>query len=500
MSVNFKPALRIALVSAFMTPMIAGAVTPAPSDTLYGGGATLPAIGYVGNSWLTNDGTHVNNPQLRLTNPAGLGSLFGAFTAATPPASTHLTNYPNVSYCQTGSGGGRKIFYGLTGFAANQACGDYTTSNKNGFSAPNAEPNFAASDAPLSASEYNQFITNKGATHAEPVQIPEIAGAIGVIYANSDTAVSSKINLTESQICQIFKGTINNWNQISPSFQNKAIKLVYRSDDSGTSFNFTNHLSKVCPSAFPTAVSGISTQSTFVNIYPGATAPTGAIGGSGNGGVVQAVQTTDGSIGYAEIQDAVERGNLAGSKVNYATVSIRPDVATVKGGAPGITYKKLDPTSLSNTFKIPAGGVLTDMVITGNDSNGRPVLASIASATSPSVTPPQAGCLFVAAPDAVATAATKTYTKTNSFGTTTYDDYLLYPIVAPTYLLAYNTGNGANTAGVQGLMTAGLTAAIKNTVSTIGKNSATGNVATGFAYLTGLPSGIAGTVKGCIKN
>jgi len=391
MSVKFKPAVKAALTAAFFAPIVASAGTPAA--TLYGGGATLPQIAYVGESWIVcpaggtdsagvacTPGAQVAPNLERLTVSADAGSLFGQYTIyRVPPTSSGETHFPTISYCAIGSGGGRKVFYGASGFVASQACGDYTTSSKNGFSGANAEPNFAASDAPLSGSEYTSFRTNKAATRTEPVQIPEIAGGIAVVFANSD--VTSTFNLTESQVCQIWKGTISNWNQINTSYPSKAIKLVYRSDDSGTSFNFSNHLSKVCPTAIPTTVSGFSTQSTFVNTYPSATPPTGAIGASGNGAIVTAVQANDGSIGYAEVEDAV-CSQHAGRQQDPLHHGLDP--AGYRGGQndhPGVTFKKWDPTLLGNRFNVPTGGFLTDQVITGNDANGRPTLASITTAT-----------------------------------------------------------------------------------------------------------------------
>jgi ABC-type phosphate transport system substrate-binding protein len=393
------------------------------------------------------------------------------------------------------------VFIGTTGNLANNACGDYTTSNKNGFSGVAAEPNFAASDAPMSGSEYSTFITNKHVAHTEPVQVPSIAGAIAVVY--NQAGQSGTLNLTESQICQIFSGAINDWHQLNSAIASPApITLVYRSDSSGTSFNFSNHLSYVCPTAVPNAVTGFSTQSTFAGAFPGGTPVTGSQTGSGNGGVVSQVQAIAGSIGYAEVEDAILRGNFTtNNAVKFASVSIQPDTK-ITNGHPGVTYHKWLPTSMANRFTIPAGGILTDQVITTNNSAGRPQVDTITNAAG--APPPQSGCMYLADPNAIATAPTKQYTKTSATTglSTTYNEYKSYPIVAVTYLLAYNTGNGDDTNNMKSLMTmaySGSGANNYNGVSRVGLNAATGNVGTGFAYLTGLPTGFPNLVKACIK-
>jgi len=506
MSVKFTPAVKAVIAAAVFAPLVAAAATP--STTLYGGGGTLAQVAYTGDSWLSTNGTTVNNPQLRLTDPADLGSLFGQFTATTPPKSLEETSYPAISYCAIGSGGGRGVFYGASGDLASNACGNYTATNKNGFSGTGDEPNFAGSDAPLASSEYTEFLTNKGSSntegpnHTEPVQIPVIAGAIAMAYNNSD--ITTQINLTESQICQVWSGAINNWDQLG-SYPSRPIVLVYRSDNSGTAFNFSNHLSTVCPTAVPTAVTGFSTQSVFNLAFPGSTSttvvtPAGSVAESGNGGIVTEVNATDGAIGFAEVADAVARIKYAGATVQFATVSIQPDVAALKGGAPGVTYHKWNPTSLGNRFTLPTGSVVADSVITGNNANGQPIVETVAAATGSA--PPVPGCLFIVNPASIATAPTKQYSKVNKVGTTTYTEYKSYPIMAATYLLAYNTGNGADSMNIGELLASAYTgsgADDYNGVTTVGNNSTTGLVSAGYAYLSGVPAAFATTIKGCVK-
>ena len=461
---NVKLTHAAALAAALLVPAVAGA---AASTTLYGGGATLPANAYVGDSWLTDDGMTTNIPVRNLTNPADAGSLFGAWTAAG-------TGRPSVSYCQTGSGTGRKVLIGTN--LASGTCPNVGGGTPTGFAALDDDGNFSATDAPLSATEYNTFLTNKP-DRGEPVQIPSLAGAIAIVYNNSN--VPTQLHLTESQICQIFAGTITNWQDIKPSYGNIAIKVVYRDSDSGTSFNMSNHLSAVCPNAVPTGVPGWKTKGLFSSAFPNGV-PFGAIAASGNGGVVTTVVATPGSIGYAEVSDAVVRSQLDnGNKINYATVQIQPD-----GG--GFVYKKLDPVKhFKATFNVPAGGLKTDQVLSGSlDTNGRPLLQAQDPATV-------AGCLLLVDPNTIATSSTYV----TPAGATDYQDY---PIAAVTYLLGYQAGNGANTANTKSLLGSPYLKAnnFRAGVTTVGAQ-------TGFAYLNGVSGGanptIPSVLTACIK-
>src|SRR5262249_11187717 len=150
---------------------------------------------------------------------------------------------------------------------------------------------------------------------------------VAVIFNNTQAGGGITINLTESQVCRIFKGTINNWSQLG--YPSKAIKIVIRNDGSGTSFAFSNHLSKVCPdSNIGTTVTGFSTQSTFASAFPGGVSPANVINDAttaGNGGVVNKVFATDGAIGYAEIGDAINRASIdpGHPQLGYAKIKLK---------------------------------------------------------------------------------------------------------------------------------------------------------------------------------
>jgi phosphate transport system substrate-binding protein len=149
----------------------------------------------------------------------------------------------------------------------------------------NKTVDFGASDAPLSPDQFSAC--------GDCVQIPWVLGATAVMYNLSGAPAHLKI--TGPVIAGIYLGTIKKWNDPAITKLNPGANLpstditpVYRSDGSGTSYNFSDYLSKVSP-AFKSKV-GRSTQPPF---------PTG-VGARGSSGVSGVVTKTDGAIGYAD--------------------------------------------------------------------------------------------------------------------------------------------------------------------------------------------------------
>lgn len=502
---------RIAAAMAALISVPAFAATaPVAIGTIYGGGATLPIGAYVGSKWLgATDATSKRqsitstSKTLDLLNPAAVDSLFAQVTLTSPAG-----KFFKVSYCGTGSGTGRNVLRGTVD--ATGACANYDTTPA-GFAATTAEADFAGSDAPFSASEVASFgAGSRAATRIAPVQLPAVAAAIGVIFNNSDLG-NAKLNLTESQLCQVVSGAITNWNQLG--FASKPIVFVRRSDSSGTTFSFTNHLSATCPTTTPVAVTTFVTENTF----GAARVPVTSITGSGNGGVVAQVLATDGSIGYADVADGAARAALNGGGVlRVATLSIKPDVAAYVEEVPqnnldgtpkfknglrvvknvkhkAVIYTKFDPLNAKHFPASVAVSTVADQVLGSNDANGRPTLVAVTPLAG--ATP---GCIQTVAPD--------TYAKPSL---NVKGDYVQYPIIAISYLMGYNQGNSLDATGVQtpvGIDKADALRrlfsapyAISSKVKTIGKKK-------GFAGLTitagagsAAPTG-AGLVSACVLN
>jgi len=182
---------------------------------------------------------------------------------------------------------------------------------------------FGASDAPLSS---DQAAACKGC-----IQIPWSLGAVAITY--NVKGAPNKLHLTGPVLADIFMGKISSWNDPAIAKLNPGVNLpdthitpVYRSDGSGTSFAFTDWLTKVSPD-FGNNV-GTSTQPPF---------PTGT-GAEHSSGVVAAVQATDGALTYVDLAyvqandlDYALLQNAAGQYPEPGTKSV---LAAAKVGTP----------------------------------------------------------------------------------------------------------------------------------------------------------------------
>ncbi len=150
---------------------------------------------------------------------------------------------------------------------------------------------FGATDAPVKAEDLAQYGLG---------QFPVVVGGI-VPVVNIPGIEAGQIKLDGPTLADIFLGKITMWNDPKIAAMNagvnlpaKKITVVHRSDGSGTSFNFTNYLSKVS-----------NDWATKVKFGTAVEWPTG-VGGKGNEGVSQYVKQIIGSIGYVEYAYAVK--------------------------------------------------------------------------------------------------------------------------------------------------------------------------------------------------
>jgi phosphate transport system substrate-binding protein len=149
---------------------------------------------------------------------------------------------------------------------------------------------FGASDAPLTP---DQFTACNGC-----VQIPWALSATSVMY--NLPGVKNLLHMDGPTLAKIFMGQITSWDDaaikaINPgvNLPSTKISIAHRSDNSGTTFNFTDYLSSVSPSWKSTIGNGVA-----VNW------PVGS-GGRGSAGVAAIVSQTPGAIGYADIYFAI---------------------------------------------------------------------------------------------------------------------------------------------------------------------------------------------------
>ena len=183
---------------------------------------------------------------------------------------------------------------------------------------------FGASDEPIKASEAAKV--KRGV-----VQIPMVGGTIAVAYNKP----GCKLKLTQKQTVDIFAGRIKDWNQL-PNCGNGPIRVVYRSDGSGTTFAFTNSLE-----AFGGWTAGVAKSVKW---------PTG-IGAKGNEGVAGRIRQTPGSIGY------VNTGFVKANKLQAAAIQNKAGkfvLPTAASGSAALNGIKLD-ANLTGENPNPAG-------------------------------------------------------------------------------------------------------------------------------------------------
>jgi phosphate transport system substrate-binding protein len=166
---------------------------------------------------------------------------------------------------------------------------------------------FGASDGPMNETQLADFKTKRG---CDILHFPTVIGAVVPIY--NIKSISVVLKFTPAALAGIYLGTITKWNDPAIAGPNKGVKLpatdivvVHRSDGSGTSYIWTDYLSKVSPE-WKTKV-GANTSPNW---------PVG-LGGAQNPGVAGIVQQTDGAIGYVELVYAI-KGNLAFGQVQNA--------------------------------------------------------------------------------------------------------------------------------------------------------------------------------------
>ncbi|MBF2062825.1 MAG: phosphate ABC transporter substrate-binding protein PstS [Calothrix sp. C42_A2020_038] len=175
---------------------------------------------------------------------------------------------------------------------------------------------FGATDEPLTEDERKRY---QGRFNGEPIQVPMTGGAI--VFAYNLGGDVTNLRLSREAYCGIVQGDIKTWNdpritQQNPNVNlpNTPISFVHRSDGSGTTFLFTNHIATACPNW--TAGSGKSISF-----------PVG-VGARGNEGVTAQVQQTPGSIGYVEYVYARQNNLNMATMQNRAGQFVQPSPET----------------------------------------------------------------------------------------------------------------------------------------------------------------------------
>ncbi len=182
---------------------------------------------------------------------------------------------------------------------------------------------FGASDMPMTDAQLAEAQTK---LKTRILNIPSVLGA--VVPAYNVPGISGEVKFTPEALAGIFLGKITKWNDpaiasANPgvNFPDKAIIVVHRSDGSGTTFIWTDYLSKV--SADWKSQVGSSTSVKW---------PIG-LGGKGNEGVAGSVRQLQGAIGYVELIYAVQNNITFGSVRNAAGVFLKASLEGVTAAA-----------------------------------------------------------------------------------------------------------------------------------------------------------------------
>lgn len=206
----------------------------------------------------------------------------------------------------------------------------------------NKTVDFGGSDAPLNAEQAKKI--------GVPVlHIPMASGAVVITY--NIPGVTAALNLTGKDLADIYLGKVTKWNSPEIAATNRGVKLpdlpivvVHRSDGSGTSYIFTDFLTKVNPEWASKVGKG-----TAVNWPAG-------LGGKGNESVANLVKQTPGGIGYVELIYALQNKMVFASIQNKSGKYIAPSLAT---------------TTLASNVELPANA---EVSLTNTDNpKGYPI-------------------------------------------------------------------------------------------------------------------------------
>jgi phosphate transport system substrate-binding protein len=147
------------------------------------------------------------------------------------------------------------------------------------------------------------------------VQFPMVMGGV-VVVVNVPGVKNNQLNLTMDQVADIFSGKITNWKELGQGLPDLDIMLAVRSDGSGTTGVFTQHLANHSESF--KSIIGVGKTVTWKGNY---------VGGKGNAGVASMVGKVKGTIGYVEYAYA-KQNNLPTAKID----GVEPSMDAFKSG------------------------------------------------------------------------------------------------------------------------------------------------------------------------
>jgi phosphate transport system substrate-binding protein len=187
---------------------------------------------------------------------------------------------------------------------------------------------FGASDGPMSDEQLAQSKT-------KILHVPTVLGA--VVPAYNVPGVTGEIKFTPEVLAGIFLGKITNWNDKAIAASNQGVKfpdqsiiVVHRSDGSGTTYIFTDYLSKIS-----------SDWASSVGKNTSVKWPVG-LGGKGNEGVAGVIRQMQGALGYVELIYAVQNNIPYGSVRNASGSFVKASLESVTAAAGSVKSMPAD--------------------------------------------------------------------------------------------------------------------------------------------------------------
>jgi phosphate transport system substrate-binding protein len=198
---------------------------------------------------------------------------------------------------------------------------------------------FGATDGPMNDDQLKAYQDK----HGFPIlHFPTVLGAVVPTY--NVPGVSNALNFTPEALAGIYLGKITKWNDPAIAGANKGVNLpatdiivVHRSDGSGTTYCWTDYLSKISEEW-----NGKVKKGTSVNWPVG-------LGGKGNEGVTGLVKQTPNSIGYVELIYAAQNNIPYGAVKNTAGTFVKADLKSVSEAAAGAAKSMPDDFRVSIT-------------------------------------------------------------------------------------------------------------------------------------------------------
>ncbi|MBN3817569.1 phosphate ABC transporter substrate-binding protein [Paraburkholderia sp. Se-20369] len=347
---------KICQVLALVVSGMGASLAMAAGPVIQGGGSSLvaPTIGSV-------------------SNPSSEIGLFG-------------TSQATFTYFSVGSGAGQNAFLNNqpTFFGAGVT----------------GTVNFANSDAALSNAQVTNYNnTGRGTTDGPLIQIPYIVTPITIPVVNGPAVTSTttpqttpgqahSIALNDDDLCGIFSGKLTNWNQVrnpeppaTTYTLGAPIKVIYRSDGSGTTELLTRHLAAVCTTANTAAGVTFVDSLTFTASFPSGV-PANFVAASGSGGVRNSLASLSsaGTAAVAYLSPDYTNTYLApSSSVVTAAGALQLPVASLVNAKNGAYYAPTyaNATTALGTVTAPSGSAAADptqwVPNAGNPTAGYPV-------------------------------------------------------------------------------------------------------------------------------